>query len=183
MLGRCAAGIAVVVTMGAIAGCAPNIESMLRGSLADNVEDAQDTLWDYREQIVFDPEAAIAELDFIGDARLAPDADGRQYTLTALDDAADEVTLTLVLTGGATTGGGLFYQHVEGVTCADFVFPRGAEEIRVEDAACAEAPKVDGGPLVIPFSELQVRETVTVADYPPPICQCYSGSECDCPGG
>lgn len=181
--GRLAAGAVLAVIVGALAGCAPNIGTLMRGSLADNVEDAQDVLWEYRDQIVRDPETTIAELDMFGDARDGSGEGHRLYTLLALEHADGDLTLTLAVQGGAQTGGGLWYQQSTAVTCVDFVFPGSAAEIRAEEGACGDAVDAVSYDEVVPFSELQVRESVTVADYPPPICQCHSGGDCDCPGG
>lgn len=156
---------------------------MVRATLVDGVERAQDALWEYRGQIVRDPEAAIAGLDFIGDARTGTDGGAHQYALLDVDSAAGNTTLTLVVHGGAATGGGWSYEQSEAVTCVDFVFPEAADEIRVEPAECADLPEASRHDDIVPFGDLQVREVVTAADYPPPICQCHSGSDCDCPGG
>lgn len=181
--GRVAAGAALVVIVGALTGCAPSIGTLVRDSLAESVEDAQDSLWEHRDQIVSDPEAAVAGLGFVHDAREGADDGSGLYTLVALDQADDTVTLTLVVGGGATTGGGHWYQQSSAATCVDFVFPQAAAEIRAEDAVCGDIPDADRYDEVVPFRDLDVRESVTAADYPPPICQCHSGGDCDCPGG
>lgn len=183
LAGRVAAGAALVIAVGALAGCAPSIGALVRDSLADSVEGAQDSLWEHRDQIVSDPEAAVAGLDAIGDARDGAEGGSHLYTLLALADSGDEVTLTLAVTGSAVTGGGHWYQQSSAVTCVDFVFPEAADEIRTEGTACGALPDADRYDEVVPVTELQVRESVTVADYPPPICQCHSGGDCDCPGG
>lgn len=181
--GRVAAGVVLALAACTLAGCAPSIDSLVKENLAGGVEEAQDVLWEHREQIVRDPESAIAELGFIGDARGGVDNGDGQYTLLEMDSAADSVTLTLVVHGGATTGGGLTYTHTEALTCVDFVFPEAGDEIRVEDAGCEDLPTADSIDVIVPFRDLEVREKVTVEDYPPPICQCHSGGDCDCPGG
>jgi hypothetical protein len=183
LAGRVAAAFVLALTIGVTTGCAPSIDTLVRDSLADAVEGGQDVLWEYRDQIVSDPEAAIAGLDFIGDARVGADDGNHSYTLLALDESEDSVTLTLAVDGGAETGGGLWYQQSNAVTCIDLVFPTAAAEIRVEGAACGDDADVAGYEQVVPFGDLQVREVVTVADYPPPVCQCHSGGDCDCPGG
>ena len=182
-VGRVAAGVVLAIAVGALVGCAPSIGSLVRDSLAESVEDAQDSLWEHRDQIVSDPEAAIVGLDVIGDARDGTEDGSHLYTLLALADDEDEVTLTLAVTGSAVTGGGHWYQQSSAVTCVDFVFPEAAAEIRAEGAACGDIPDADKYDEVVPFTELQVRDSVTVADYPPPVCQCHSGGDCDCPGG
>lgn len=181
--GRVAAGVTLVLTACALAGCAPSVNSLVRDNLAEGVEQAQDVLWEHRDQIVHDPEAAVAGLDFIGDARDGADGGNREYTLLNIGAAADSVTLTLVLYGGSETGGGHWYQQTQALTCVNFVFPEEVAEIRAENAACVGVPDADNYDEIVPFGDLQVRETVTAADYPPPVCQCSSGGECDCPGG
>lgn len=183
LAGRIAAGAVLAATVGVLAGCAPSIGTLMRDSLADSVEDAQDVLWEYRDQMVEDPEATVAGLDFIVDARGGADTGSHLYTLLADEEAGDGVALTLAVEGGAETGGGLWYQQSTAVTCVDFVFPEAAAEIRTEGAACGDAVDAASYDEVVPFSDLQVRETVTAADHPPPICQCHSGGDCDCPGG
>ena len=176
-------GALLAVAVGTLAGCAQTIQTLVRDSLAESVEDAQDDLWEYREQIVSDPEAAVAGLDFMADARVGADDGHHVYTLLAIQETDEAVTLTLAVDGWAATGGGLWYQESNAVTCVDFVFPESAAEIRGEGVACGDLPDADSYDDVVPFSELRVRESVTVADYPPPICQCHSGGDCDCPGG
>lgn len=180
---RVAAGVALVLTASALAGCAPSIDSLVRDNLAGGVEEVQDTLWEYRDQIARDPEAAVAGLDFLGDARAGVVEGARPYTLVDLESAADGATLTLVVRGGATTGGGLWAEQALALTCVDFVFPRAVDEIRVEEAACTDVPDIRSDEEIVPFRDLPVRESVTAEDYPPPICQCHSGGDCDCPGG
>lgn len=183
---RVAAGVALVLAAAALAGCAQSIDSLVRDNLADEVEQAQDTLWEYRDQIARDPEAAVAGLDFLADARAGAVDGAGPYTLVDLRSAADKTTLTLVVRGGATTGGGMWAEQAYALTCVDVVFPRAVDEIRVEEAACADIPDIPdvrSYEEIVPFGELEVRETVTAEDYPPPICQCHSGGDCDCPGG
>lgn len=183
---RVVAGIALVLTAAALAGCAQSIDSLARDNLADDVEHAQDALWEFRDQIARDPEAAVTGLDFVADARAGAVDGASTYTLVDLGSAADDATLTIVVRGGATTGGGMWAEQAYALTCVDFVFPRAVDEIRVEEAACADildVLDVRSDEEIVPFRELEVREAVTAADYPPPICQCHSGGDCDCPGG
>lgn len=52
-----------------LVGCAPSIESLVRVSLADSIEDAQEDMWEHRGKIVTDPEVTIAELSLASDLR------------------------------------------------------------------------------------------------------------------
>ncbi|MCB8044663.1 hypothetical protein JM654_12080 [Microbacterium oxydans] len=80
LAGRIAAGAVLAATVGVLAGCAPSIGTLMRDSLADSVEDAQDMLWEYRDQMIEDPEATVAGFDFIVDARGGADTGSHLYT-------------------------------------------------------------------------------------------------------
>jgi len=67
--------------------------------------------------------------------------------------------------------------------CFTLTFPRGEELIETGPADCPNIPVLDGIEDIVPLGELDVRLTTTRADYTDSVCQCYSGSECDCPGG
>lgn len=176
--------VAIIAAAAMLVGCAPSIENLVRVSLADSIEDAQDSMWEHRGRIVTDPEATIAELSPASDLRDGTDElDGNPIKLLDLDSTGDSTTLTLLAFGGAQTGGGWWYQQRQGAVCFTLTLPRGEEVIEAGPADCPNIPELDGIEDIVPLEELDVRITVTKAGYPDSVCQCYSGSECDCPGG
>lgn len=193
---RYSSSVAIVAGLWGMTGCAPSFDQLVDDSLADSVENAQDDLWDYRRALVTDPEQTIAEVGFLSDARPIYDdpahiLGGAQYTLLAASSSAKETTLTLVAIGGAQTGGGWWYKQGSAVVCFDLRFPADEEAIYTESSDCTDGEghgladiavfAQHGEP--IPLDQLDVRRAVTKTDYPPPICQCHSGGDCDCPGG
>ncbi len=176
--------VGFVAAAAMLVGCAPSIENLVRVSLADSIEDAQDSMWEHRGKIVTDSEATIAELSLASDLRDGTDElDGNPLKLLDLDKRGDGTTLTLLALGGAQTGGGWWYEQRQGAVCFTLTFPRGEEIVETGPADCPDIPELDGIEDVVPLEELDVRITATKADYPDSVCQCYSGSECDCPGG
>lgn len=188
MTTRAAAGLVVLACATVmLVGCAPSIVDMVRSSVADSVERAQDDLWPYRADLATDPEATIAELGIFTDSRdgaPAP-ADGfyAQYELIDLTTTSDESRITMLSAGGATTGGGWTYDQRDAATCYTLIFPVTGDRIDTEAADCGDIPRLAEYDEVIDFDELDVRREVTAADHPAPICQCSSGGVCDCPGG
>jgi hypothetical protein len=181
---RSLAAVAIVAGAAILIGCAPNIENLVRNSLAGSIEDAQDSMWEHRGKIVTDPATTIAELSLASDLRDGTDElDGNPVKLLALNSTDEGTTLTLLASGGAQTGGGWWYTQREAAVCFTLTFPRGEELIETGPADCPNIPVLDGIEDIVPLGELDVRLTTTRADYADSVCQCYSGSECDCPGG
>lgn len=193
---RYSSSIAIVAGLCAVTGCAPGIDQLVDESLADDVEGAQDALWEYRGALLADPEQTIAGIDFLADARPIYEdpayvLGAGQYTLLAASGSAEGTTLTLVAVGGAQTGGGWWYQQQSAVVCFDLRFPADEDAIHTEASDCSGGGGHGLGDIAdfdqygepISLDELDVRRTVTEADHPPPICQCHSGGDCDCPGG
>lgn len=182
---RSVAVLAALVALPGLSGCAPSIGDRVNSSLEESVEAAQDSLWEYRDRLASDPEATIPELSFVQDAREGVwDLEvSRTYTLFALDTTADDATLTLLATGGVETGGGWWYEQRDAAVCFDLTFPRDHESIETTPAACPDVPMLDGFDEVVPLEDLSPRLVVTEEDHPAPVCQCHSGSDCDCPGG
>lgn len=181
-------GVATTVAVTAIlalTGCAPSLTDRVKSSAADAVEHAQDDLWEYRDGFVSDPEETLAQLAYITDTRNGlPDPDQYgQYTLMGMDTGADGTSLTLLASGGASNGGGWWYEQRTAAVCFTLTFPASEDSILTAPAECVDIPQLDLYDEILPLDALDVRREVTSADYPAPICQCYSGSECDCPGG
>ncbi|GGD64761.1 hypothetical protein [Microbacterium murale] len=186
----------------ATAGCStslmmPSLDDRLKGSLASMIESAQDDLWQFRGALATDPEGTLPGISFVSDARPAYGdpafAVGEgAYTLLGVASSPDAATLTLATSAGASTGGGWFYESRNATVCFTLRFPTTESAIHTGPADCSDGQghrlsdvenffERHGDP--IPFEELDVRATVTEADFQPLHCQCYSGSECDCPGG
>lgn len=180
-----ALAIVAVVAVSSLTGCSPSIEAQVDGSLEDAIERAQDSLWEYRDRIADDPETAIPELSFVSDYRDGVDeSEGNaSYTLLGLDAGDDRATLTLLASGSAVTGGGWWYTQRDAAVCVDLVFSTSEKSIVTEPATCPDIPQLAEYDEVVALGDLHPRLVVTQADYPPPVCQCYSGSTCDCPGG
>lgn len=168
-----------------LVGCAPSIDGMVNGSLEEAVERAQDVLWEHRERIVADPEPTIAGLGFVSDYRAGVfDPDGSaSYTLFDLQETGEGTALTLLAGGGAQTGGGWTYDQRTAAVCFTLTFAADRNSISTSPATCPDIPRPERYDSIVPLDELNPRLLVTNEDYPPPICQCYSGSPCDCPGG
>lgn len=177
-----AASASVACAALVLTGCGPSIDVLVDRSLESSVEDAQDELWPFRDRIAADPEATLADLYFVSDFR---DGEGEAASITLLDLADSPVgpTLTLIGSGGAQTGGGLWYDQADAAVCFGLTFPRDEKTIRTTAAECPDVAPVDGYDSVVSLDDLSPRLVVTEADYPRPICQCSSGSPCDCPGG
>lgn len=183
---RVASSFAVltVATVGLV-GCAASINDMVNGSLEESVERAQDDLWEYREQILTDPETTIAELGLVSDYRdgiFEPDGSA-SYTLFDLQETGEGTALTLLAGGGAQTGGGWTYEQRTAAVCFTLTFAADRNSISTSPATCPDVPRPDRYDSIVPLDELNPRLLVTNEDYPLPICQCHSGGGCDCPGG
>lgn len=168
-----------------LTGCAPSIDDLVSNSLEDSVEKAQDSLWEYRDQLASSPDATVPDLYFVRDARGGvddPDAN-YSYTLFALDVTADDATLTLLATGGAQTGGGWWYEQRNAAVCFKLTFPRDEKTIETTPASCPDVTLLDRFDEVVRLEDLSPRLVVTEDDHPALTCQCHSGSDCECPGG
>ena len=177
--------MAAVLSAASLTGCAPSIDDMVNGSLEEAVERAQDDLWDYRAQIITDPEVAIAELGFVSDYRQRIDnpEGSASYTLFDLEETGEGTALTLLAGGGAQTGGGWWYDQRTAAVCFTLTFAPDAKSISTSPATCPDPPRPERYDSVVPLEELNPRTVVTEEDHPPPVCQCSSGGDCDCPGG
>lgn len=173
------------VTAIALTACVPSITDLLQRSAASSVERMQDDLWHYRDEIVADPEAAIIALGYITDARegVPPEYNRDRTLLLDMSDANSGPALTLLTSGGAETGGGWTYDQQSAAVCFTLTFPLTRDRIVTTPVPCPDIPQLEHFDRVYSLDELDVRREVTVADYPAPVCQCYSGSPCDCPGG
>ncbi|MFK3835987.1 hypothetical protein [Microbacterium sp. NPDC087868] len=180
-----AVAAAVALSVIALTACVPSITDILQRSTASSVEQIQDDLWPYRADIVTDPEQAIVALGFIADARHGvPLEDNRGGTLLLnISDGEDGPALTLLASGGAQTGGGWTYDQQSAAVCVTLTFPQTRDRIVTTPARCPDIPQLEHFDRVYSLDDLDVRREVTDADYPAPVCQCYSGSPCDCPGG
>lgn len=165
---------------------------MVRGSLRQSAEQAQDLMWHLRGGLLEDAEGTVAAESYIADARpsfvdaATPLPDG-QYTLLAIIESDSEVALTFATTSKVTTGGGLFTAEASGTTCYTLRLPRDQAVLTTSAADCADklgTPLADlvADVSIVSFDTLNVRASVTAADYFIP-CQCSSGGDCDCPGG
>lgn len=174
----------------------PSLDDELRAGLAHMVESAQDDLWSYRDSLATAPEATLAEIDFVSDARpsyLDPTfvPDGGVYTVLGVSSSPDGSTLTLATSAGAESGGGFFYQSRSAAVCFALRFPVGERAIHTDTSDCTDGHghglrdladyARHGDP--IPLDDFDVRRTVTEVDFAPLPCQCSSGGSCDCPGG
>jgi hypothetical protein len=188
----------MVVVPVATAGPLPAItpRDPLNDALAEQVEEAQDDLWPYRDAMVQDVEATVQEVGFIGDARAvladsAAEPLSGTYTLLDASTTPDSTQVTLALTASSETGGGWWYSRRTAAVCFTLVFPHTELTILTQPADCgstdpSEPPALPGFELAtraVPLDELDVRLTVTEDDYPVMPCQCASGGDCDCPGG
>lgn len=174
--------VALVALALALTGCTPNLDDRVNTSLEHSIEDAQDTLWEFRDRIASNPEETFADLYFVSDLR---DGEGDLSPIRLLDliESSDGPTLTLLGTGDSQTSAGMWSSQADGAVCFNLTFPRKEKVIRTTPAECPVTAPVEGYDSVIPLEELSPRLVVTQDDYPPPVCQCYSGSPCDCPGG
>ncbi|MFJ4253704.1 hypothetical protein [Microbacterium sp. NPDC090003] len=179
------AAVSVAATAILLTACVPSITDILQRSTASSVEQMQDELWPYRDEIVADPEQAIIDLGYILDARqgVPPKYNRGGTLLLDMSDAGNGPALTLLTTGGAETGGGWTYDQQSAAVCFTLTFPLTRDRIVATPAACPDIPQLEHFDRVYSLDDLDVRGEVTVADYPAPVCQCYSGSPCDCPGG
>ena len=183
MITRAVAVLAVLAgSIVVLTGCSASIDDIVDRSLERSVEDAQDSFWPYRDKIASDPESTLADLDFVADFR-SGESEGASILLLGVADSSDGPTLTLLGTGGAQTGGGWWYDQADAAVCFALSFPTDEKMILTSRAECPPGAPVDEYDSVVPLDDLNPRLVVTAADYPPSICQCYSGSVCDCPGG
>lgn len=184
-LRRSIAAAAVAVAVLALSACVPSITDMLERSTATSIERTQDGLWYHRDEIVANPEQTIIDLGYIADARqgVPPEYNRDRTLLLDLSDGEVGPSLTLLTSGGAETGGGWTYDQQSAAVCFTLTFPSTRDRIVTTPATCPDIPQLEHFDRVYSLDELDVRREVTVADYPAPVCQCYSGSPCDCPGG
>lgn len=185
----------------AAAGCStftltPSLEGQLHDNLAYMVESAQDDLWEYRDQLARDPEGTLAGIGFVSDARPAfedpvNEVGGGTYILLGLSSSPEETTLVLATSAGASSGGGWFYQSRTAAVCFTLRFPQAESAIHTDSSDCTDGrgnslsdlPEAERYGEPIPLDGLDVRRTVTDADFKPLPCQCHSGGDCNCPGG
>jgi hypothetical protein len=184
-----------------LSGCAvldpeAQTRAILRGQLADAIEGSQDTVWEFRHELLADAEATLPNVWGLADARPAF-ADPTfavppgSYTLIRLSQDSDGTDLTFLRPTSVSTGGGWWYSTTEAVTCYTLVIAADASQISTVPSDCADADGVDRttfltgdeNPNFIALEELDVRLTVDDSDYLPRPCQCSSGGTCDCPGG
>lgn len=180
-----AAAATASITVLALTACSPSITDILQVSTASSVEGIQDDLWEYRDDIVADPGTTIIALGYFADARqgIPPEYNGDRKLLLDISDAIDGPALTLLTSGGATTGGGWTYDQQSAAVCFTLTFPKTRDRIVTTPATCGDSPQLERFDRIYELDELDVRREVTAVDYPAPICQCYSGSTCNCPGG
>ncbi|GGM50329.1 hypothetical protein [Microbacterium saperdae] len=196
------AGVAaiVLVTAGVIYGCAwispeSQMERQLRSELADMVEGAQDATWQFREELAADPEAVISEVGGIADARAALSDPTLEvpfgvWTLIDLAKTDEGTALTLTTKTDVSRGGGFFTMSDEGRVCFDLLVSPDGSRIDTLPADCGDVGQAlgddlqgDSASIDVGLNELDLRRSVDSSDYRPLPCQCYSGSDCDCPGG
>lgn len=197
LFGALVCGVVVVVGSGCSAiTLMPSLDDELDRSLAHMVESAQDSLWDFRDGLATDPEATLPQTGFVSDARPAYQdpaftVGGGSLTLLGLSTSPEGTTLILATSGGASSGGGWFYQSRSAAVCFTLRFPVDEAAIHTEPSDCSDGQghglkdlaefERHGDP--VPLDDLDVRRTVTEADFPALPCQCSSGGDCDCPGG
>lgn len=192
-LGACAL---VTLSGCAVFDPAAQTQASLRSDLADAIEDSQDTIWEFRHELLADAEATLQNVWGLADARPAfadptmPASSG-SYTLIRLTEDSDSTDLTFLRPTSLSTGGGFWYSTSEAITCYTLVIAGDASQISTVPSDCTDGAGVDrtgylsddDTPNFVPLEELDVRLTVDNSDYLPPPCQCSSGGTCDCPGG
>ncbi|MBS1907565.1 MAG: hypothetical protein JST33_13575 [Actinobacteria bacterium] len=175
-----------------LAGCAPwspqaQAERSARQGLERLVDQSLDRIWEFRERLVADPEAALPEISGLADVRTANHPG--TWLMTDLGRNAAGTTLTLTGSSSGEAGGGLFFAQVSLRTCWRLVMAADGSRIDARAADCDAPPESSGLPAefvalpLVPLDHLSVRDRGTAADYPAPPCQCRSGVPCDCPGG
>lgn len=167
-----------------------SIDDTLKSNLSDMVAGAQDAVWDLRAELAVDPEAALPAVEGMSDARSAaedPTTPRGIWEVLEVSQSDHGATLTLVTSAGAVTGGGWMYQSKQAYTC--FSLTVTDDEIVTAPAGCEETisltlfDRSDDDMTFMPLDEVSFRPHVDSTDHPEPICQCYSGSPCECPGG
>lgn len=190
---RCLAAVALAsaATL-TLAGCGyiDSIDDTLKSNLSDMVAGAQDAVWDLRAELAVDPESALPAVHGMSDARAAaadPTTPRGTWEILEVSQSDHGATLTLVTSAGAETGGGWMYQSKAAYTC--FSLTVTVDEIVTAPADCEETisltlfDRSDDDMTFMPLDEVAFRPHVDSTDHPAPICQCYSGSPCECPGG
>lgn len=196
-----AAAIALAIA-GVIYGCAwlspdAQMDRQLKSQLADRVEQAQDAVWSDRSTLLAGADNAIAAINGMVDGRPAlagtsAEVPSGLWTLVDLDETSDGLALTLTFADEVTRGGGWMEMSAEARVCFILAVSPDGSRVDTFPAACGEvvgihlADHADPGFAPTPevsLNDLDVRRTVTSADYHPLPCQCYSGGDCDCPGG
>lgn len=187
---RLAAVAVVSMSTLSLAGCisVDSLDDALNTSMSHMVAEAQDVVWDRRDGLAADPEAALPTVWGMTDARQVPTDPGAPHGSWQVLDVVrsdQESTLTLVTSAGAATGGGWMYQSKQAYTC--FSLTVAVDAIETEPAECDESIPMalfnDSDMTFMPLDQVAFRPHVDSTDHPAPICQCYSGSPCDCPGG
>ncbi|GEM_PF-1848744 len=196
---RLAALVGITLTSLALSGCflspASQAEHGLRNALADSVAESQDIVWEFREELTRDPEAALPAVWGVADARpVYSDATHEvafgSWTLLGLQQSDDGTALTLTTSARYESGGGFFAHTSDGFTCYTLLIAPDASRIDTEPSDCTDgnghglSDFVDiSETRVVPVQELDVQRTVDASDHEPLPCQCSSGGDCDCPGG
>ncbi len=113
-------------------------------ALEHSIEDAQDTLWEFRDRYRLQPEETLADLYFVSDLR---DGEGDLSPIRLLDliESSDGPTLTLLGTGDSQTSAGMWSSQADGAVCFNLTFPRKEKVIRTTPAECPVT--ADGEPV------------------------------------
>lgn len=190
---------AVAASSLVLSGCflspASQAEQGMRNGLAEMVAESQDAVWESREELAADAEAALPGVWGVTDARPGYtdptyEVSFGTWTLLALEQNADGTALTLTTSARYESGGGLFAESRGGFTCYTLRISPDASRIDTEPSDCTDG-QGHGLPdlidteenRVIPLHELDVQRTIDASDHQPLPCQCSSGGDCDCPGG
>jgi len=188
--------MAAVTTGCSSVSLTPSLDDELHADLTHMVESARNDLWSYRDSLATDPEGTLPQIGSVSDARpLYEDPTavlkGGVYTLLGVSSSHEGAALTLATSADAHSGGGWFYQSRSAAVCFVLRFPVEERVVHADPSDCTDGRGhglIDvadyarhGDP--ISLRELDVRRTVTEADFQPLPCQCSSGGRCDCPGG
>lgn len=191
-----ALGLVISMSGCALLDPAARVQSDLRISMADAIEDSQDTIWDFRRELRADAEATLGAVSGLVDARPAfadpaANAPSGSYTLIRLSEDSDSTDLTFIRSSSTTSGGSFWYSTSHAVTCYTLVIAADASQISTVPSDCTDADGIDrtaflsdgDNPNLIALGDLDVRLHVDESDYRALACQCSSGGTCDCPGG
>ncbi|MBO9624923.1 MAG: hypothetical protein J7484_00960 [Microbacterium sp.] len=194
-----AATASAILTL-SLCGCLStnSTEAALRSGLSDKVGAAQDALWETRQDVVMDLDAALAvPLATLSsttvDARALPDdasvdiGSGQWLMLDAVE--VDEgMQLTLATATSTPTSSGWWSSGsdwTDAYTCFTVTVtltsletsPSDCGDAREKAARLLSVAAEDG---FMSLDEIAYHSHVDALDHP---CQCYSGSPCECPGG